>query len=72
MNAGSSSVPVQSLNTRLEAAQAELASATAKAQEAQALQELSKRLYAAGRIDEYFSALEDEKLMKTLLEELAS
>ena len=70
---------------KAEAAQAEAKAAQAKAEatftkaetaqaEAEAgrrLQEISKRLYVAGRIDEYFAALEDADLMQSLLDEFS-
>ena len=50
---------------------AELAQLDSDLSSAQAQLELSKKLYAAGRIDEYFAALENPELMKELLEEFA-
>ena len=43
--------------------------ARAEADTARARERLSRRLYDAGRIDEYFAALEDSELMEALLDE---
>ena len=60
---------VEAAQAEVEAAHAKLDAAQAEAQTAQTIQELSRQLYAAGRIDEYIAALDDNSLMSELLAE---
>ena len=62
---------VDSARAQAEAAQAEVEALQAQAAAADSLQALSKKLYGLGRIDEYFAALDDPKLMDALLAEFA-
>ena len=60
---------VEAAQAEVEAAHARLDAAQAEAQTAQTIQELSRQLYSAGRIDEYIAALDDNSLMSKLLAE---
>ena len=62
---------VDSARAQAEAVQAQVEALQVQAAAADSLQALSKKLYGLGRIDEFFAALDDPKLMEALLAEFA-
>ena len=60
---------VEAAQAEVEAARIDAETAHAELQKERRVKELSKRLHDAGRIEEYFAALDDDSLMDSLLKE---